>query len=368
MVTCLINSYTSSLKIFAAVTLFRRPAPVRQHPGRTAKACVASQRSARASLSFLALALAASVCTGTAAAQEYPAKPIRLVVGFPPGGGVDIAARLIAAEMQKTLGHTVMIENRSGAHGGIGAELVAKSAPDGYTLLMGNTGSLAINPALYPKLSYDAKRDFAAVALVSTTPLVVLVNPSLPVKSLNDFVALAKSRPGEVAFGSSGSGGISHLTIELLKLQTGINMLHVPYRGSAPAVADLVGGQLQMLVEGMPLATQFVQANKLRALAITSAQRSPIFPDVPTVTETGLPDFRVTAWYGIVAPAGTPATIIAALNRSINTALKDPGFVKKLAQQGSDAAGGTPAQFSEFLDQELTRWAAAVKASGAKID
>lgn len=312
--------------------------------------------------------LAALAIGAPAVAQDYPAKPIRLVVGFPPGGGVDIAARLIGAEMQKTLGQPIVIENRPGAGGGIGAESVAKANADGYTLLMGNTGSLTINPSLYPKLGYDTQRDFAAVGLVSTSPLVVAVNPSLPANSLSELLALAKKRPGETSFGTGGNGSIAHLTVELLKAQTGADLSHVPYKGGTPAVTDVVAGQLQMVVEGVPLVAPFVQQKKLRALVVTSAKRSPALPDVPTVIESGFPDLVITAWYGIVAPAGTSPAIVARLNQSIAVALGSPGLREKLNQQGSEAAGGTPGQFSDFLRQELARWAKAVKVSGAKIE
>jgi tripartite-type tricarboxylate transporter receptor subunit TctC len=315
-----------------------------------------------------ALALAAFAFTGAAAAQDYPTKPIRIVVGFPPGGGVDIVARQIGAEMQKTLGQPIVIENRPGAGGSIGAEFVAKSAADGYTLLMGNTGSLTINPSLYPKLGYDTQRDFAPVGLISTSPLVVAVNPSLPAKSLGEFLALAKKRPGETNFGTGGNGSIAHLTVELLKARTNVDMTHVPYKGGTPAVTDVVAGQLQMVVEGVPLVAPFVQQKKLRALVVTSAKRSPALPDVPTVVEAGFPDLVSTAWYGIVAPAGTPPAIVARLNQSIGTALGNPGFRENLNRQGSEAAGGTPGQFGDFLKQELARWSKAVKVSGAKIE
>ena len=315
-----------------------------------------------------ALALAALVLAAPAAAQDYPTKPIRLVVGFPPGGGVDIAARLIGAEMQKTLGQAVVIENRPGAGGGIGAEFVAKAAADGYTLLMGNTGSLTINPSLYPKLGYETQRDFTPVGLVSTSPLVVAVNPLLAANTLNELLALAKKRPGETSFGTGGNGSIAHLTVELLKAQTNVDLAHVPYKGGTPAVTDVVAGQLQMVVEGVPLVAPFVQQKKLRALMVTSAKRSSALPEVPTVIEAGFPDLVITAWYGIVAPAGTPPAIVARLNQAIVSALANPGLREKMNQQGSDAAGGTPSQFGDFIRQELARWAKAVKVSGAKIE
>jgi tripartite-type tricarboxylate transporter receptor subunit TctC len=315
----------------------------------------------------VAFMVAALAVVAPATAQDYPNRPIRLIVGFPPGGGVDITARLLSVNMTQALGRAVVVENRSGAAGNIATEYVAKADPDGYTLLMGNTGSLTINPFLYPHLSFQTQRDFAPVALISTAPLAMVVHPSVPAKSLQDFIAMAKASPGKVNFGTGGSGSIAHLTMELLMLQTGTKMLHIPYRGGTPAISDLVAGQLQMVVEGVPLVSPLVLAGKLRALAVTSAARSPVLPDVPTAVESGFPKFVVTAWYGIVAPAATPAAVVSRLNKVVNDALKDPGLREKLAQQGSDAAGGTPAQFGEHLKHELARWQEAVKVSGAKI-
>ena len=314
------------------------------------------------------LALAACACAAGAAAQGYPARPIRLVVGFPPGGGVDIVARALGAELQKSLGQTVIVDNRPGAGGGLAAELVAKSPPDGYTLLMGNTGSLTINPYLYAKVGYRTLHDFAPVGLVSSSPLVFVVHPSLPAHTLAELLALARQRPGQLNFGTGGNGSISHLTAELLKLRTGVAMTHVPYKGGSPAIMDLLAQQLQLVVEGVPLVAPFVKDQKLRAVVVTSATRSPALPGVPTVVEAGFPDLVTSAWYGIVAPAGTPPAVVAALNRAINAAVADPAFRDGLLAQGGEAVGGTPAQFGDFLARELARWSGAAKASGAKID
>ncbi|ANN79845.1 Bug family tripartite tricarboxylate transporter substrate binding protein [Bordetella flabilis] len=313
------------------------------------------------------LAATALCCGAAATAQGYPDRPIRMIVGFPPGGGVDITARLLAAGMTKVLGQSIVVENRSGAAGNIATEFVAKAAPDGYTILMGNTGSLAINPSLYPNAAYDTLRDFAPVALVSTAPLALVVHPSVPARTLKEFIDMARRDPGKLSFGTGGSGSIAHLTMELLMMQTGVSMLHVPYRGGTPAISDLVAGQLQMVVEGVPLVSPLVLAGKLRALAVTSAHRSPVLPDVPTAVEAGYPDFVVTAWYGIVAPKGTPDTVVQKLNAAANQALADPDLRAKLAQQGSDPAGGTPGAFADHLARELARWGQAVKTSGAKV-
>jgi tripartite-type tricarboxylate transporter receptor subunit TctC len=300
-------------------------------------------------------------------AQGYPDRPIRMIVGFPPGGGVDMVARLMASGMTKVLNQSIVVENRSGAAGSIATEYVAKAPADGYTILMGNTGSLAINPSLYPNSAYDTLRDFRPVALVSTSPLALVVHPGVPAHSLKDFIDMARREPGKVNFGTGGSGSIAHLTMELLMLQTGTRMLHVPYRGGTPAITDLVAGQLQMVVEGVPLVSPLVRAGKLRALAVTSSKRSQVLPDVPTAAESGFPDFVVTAWYGIVVPEGTPDAVVQRLNAAANQALADPDLRAKLAQQGSDAAGGAPADFGKFLEQEVGRWGDAVRKSGAKV-
>jgi len=310
----------------------------------------------------------ASLSAFSAHSQEYPTKPIRMLVGFPPGGGVDIVARMMAAEMQKTLGQPITVENRAGAAGNIATDAVAKAAPDGYTILMGNTGSLAINPALYSNLPFNTLKDLAAVAMVSTSPLVILVNSSQPAKTLGELITTAKQQKGRLSYGTGGAGSISHLAMELLKAQTGADLLHIPYRGGSPAITDLLGGQLQVVVEGVPIAAPFVKSGKLRALAVTSPTRSSALPEVSTGAEAGFPELNATAWYGVMAPAGTPAPILARLNASLNDALKNQAVRDKLALQGSDAAGGTPAAFEDFLKKEATRWAAAVKTSGAKVE
>jgi tripartite-type tricarboxylate transporter receptor subunit TctC len=317
---------------------------------------------ARSIVTALAL-LPSALC-----AQAFPAKPVRLLVGFPAGGGVDVIARQLAQELAKPLGQPVVVDNRPGAAGNIAVELTVKSPPDGYTLLMGNVGSLAINPGLYTKLPFDTVRDLAPVSLVATVMLVVIVHPSLPVKSLRELVALAKSRPGQLNYGSAGSGGITHLAVELLKAQNGIVLLHVPYKGSAPAFTDLVGGQLQVMIDAIPAPLPFIQAGRLRALAVTATTRSPALPEVPTTAEAGFPQFVATGWQGIVAPAGTPAAIVNRLNAEIGKALTAPEFRDKLIAQGSDPAPGTPDQFGAFLRSELAKWVEVVRVSGAKLE
>ena len=314
----------------------------------------------------LALGLAAFTVATLASAQAYPSKPIRLVVGFPAGGGVDLVARVVGLELQKALGQPVVIDNRAGAGGGIAAELVAKSPADGYTLLMGNTGSLTINPALYPNIKYDTRHDFAPIGLVASSPLALVVHPAVPAQSIADLVK--RSKDTAMNYGTGGNGSISHLTVELLKMRSGARMAHVPYKGGAPAVTDLLGQQLQVVVDGVPLLAPYVKDRKLRALAVTSAARVASLPDVPTLVEAGFPDLVVTAWYGIVAPAGTPPEVVATLNKALNAAIATAYVRDNLRSQGSDAIGGTPAQFAEFLGRELDRWSGAVKASGAKVE
>jgi tripartite-type tricarboxylate transporter receptor subunit TctC len=312
----------------------------------------------------------ALICLAASAgyAQEYPTRPVRMLVGFPAGGGVDIAARLMADEMQKTLGQPIVVENRAGAAGTIATEAAARAAPDGYTLLMGNTGTLAINAALYPKLRFDVHKDLTPVALVSTSPLLLLVNPAQPAKTLGELIETVKKQKSPLVYGTGGSGSISHLAMELLREKAGIELQHVPYRGRSPAITDLMCIQVPEVIEGLPIAAPFIRSGKLRALAITSAKRSPVVPDVPTGAEAGFPEFNATAWYGIMAPAGTPAPIVARLNAAVNAALKNPMVLDKLLQQGSEAAGGTPAAFGDYLQKEGQRWSAAVKSSGAKVE
>ena len=305
---------------------------------------------------------------GDAAAQTYPEHPIRLVVPFPPGGTTDIIAREVGQQLTQTLGQSVVIDNRPGAGGNIGSELVARSAPDGYTLLMCTVGTHAINPSLYAKLPYDHIADFAPVILVASVPNVLEVTPTLPVYSVADLIKLAKQKPGQINFASSGSGTSIHLSGELFKAMAGVDMTHVPYRGSAPALADLISGQVQVMFDNLPSSLGQIKAGKLRAIAVTSAQRAPALPDVPTIAESGLPGFEATAWFGVVAPAGTPPAVIARINRDLNQWLQTPDAREKLLAQGAVAEGDTPQQFAAYIRAETEKWARVVKASGAKVD
>jgi tripartite-type tricarboxylate transporter receptor subunit TctC len=311
--------------------------------------------------------LLACVAPG-AVAQTYPNHVIRLVVPFPAGGTTDILARAAAQKLTESLGQAVVVDNRPGAGGNIGADLVAKSTPDGYTLLMGTVGTHAINPSLYAKMPYDHVKDFVPVVLVAGVPNVLVVNPSLPVNSVADLIKLAKSKPGAINFASSGSGTSIHLSGELFKTMAGVDMTHVPYKGSAPALTDLVGGQVQIMFDNLPSSLALIRSGKLRAVAVTSSTRAPALPDVPTIAESGLPGFEASSWFGVLAPAGTPAPIVAKLNAEVNKWLQSPEAREQLLAQGAAAAGGTPEQFAAHIRAETEKWAKVVKASGAKVD
>jgi tripartite-type tricarboxylate transporter receptor subunit TctC len=303
-----------------------------------------------------------------ASAQTYPSKAIRLVVPFPPGGTTDILAREVGQRLTEVFGQPVVIDNRPGAAGNIGSDIVAKSAPDGYTLLLCTVSSHAINPGLYSKLPYDHIKDFAPVILVARVPNVLVVNPDVPVNTVADLVKLAKERPGQINFASSGSGTSIHLSGELFKTMAGVDMVHVPYKGSAPALTDLIGGQVQIMFDNLPSSLPQIKAGKLRAIAVTSAQRAPALPNVPTIAESGLPGFEATSWFGVLAPAGTPPAIITRLNAEIDKWLQSPEAKEKLLAQGAAAAGGTPEQFATYIRSETEKWAKVIKASGAKVD
>ena len=312
--------------------------------------------------------LAAVVFAAGAAHAQYPDKPVRVIVPFPAGGGGDILARTMTNRIATELKQAIVIDNRAGAGGNIGAEAAARSAPDGYTLLYGTNGTHAINPTLYKKISFDPVKDFVPVSRLTRIAAIVVVNPALPVNSVAELIAYAKANPGKVTFGSAGNGTTSHLAGELFKSTAGVDIVHVPYKGGAAAITDLIGGQINMMIEVMPNAFQFVKSGKVRALAVTTAQRSAVAPDIPTLAESGLPGFEVSAWDGIWAPAGTPPAIVDKLNDAIRRSLEDPALKDALFQRGAEPVPSTPDALGKHVASELERWAKVVRASGATVD
>jgi len=302
------------------------------------------------------------------ATADFPTRAIRIVVPFPAGGATDIAARLIAERMTAGWKQPVTVDNRPGAGGNIGSDVVAKSAPDGYTLIMGVTGSHAINTSLYAHMPYDPVKDFEPITQVAVVPNVIVVHPSVPARTLPELVALAKREPGKLNYASLGSGTAAHLTMEMFKATAGIDLTHIPYKGSAPAVADLIAGQVQVMVDGLPSALPHVKAGKLRALAVTSAHRSPAAPELPTIAESGYAGFSADAWSGLFAPRGTPKSIVDKLALETQRILKLPEVKQRLADLGAEAVGSTPAEFAEHVRTEIDKWARVVKASGARVD
>lgn len=300
-----------------------------------------------------------------AQAQAFPTKAITIVVPFSAGGTTDILARVLGQFISKDLGQPVIIDNRAGAGGNIGTQLVARAAPDGYTILMGTVGTHAINQSLYPKLAFDPIKDFAPLTRVALVPNLLVANPAQPFKTVKELMAYAKANPGKVTFGSSGSGTSIHLSGELFKQMAGVDLQHVAYKGSAPAVNDLLGNHIAIMFDNMPSAISHVKAGKLRPLAVTTAQRSPALPDVPTIAEAGVPGYEATSWFGLLAPAKTPAPVVAKLNAAILKALADPDVKNKLLEQGAEPAGETPAQFAAFIASETVKWGKIVKQSGA---
>jgi tripartite-type tricarboxylate transporter receptor subunit TctC len=315
----------------------------------------------------LAIVLAAFASSLAFAQATYPSKPVRLVVPFPAGGTTDILARAAAQKLSEAWGQQVIVDNRPGAAGNIGAELVAKAAPDGYTLLMGTVGTHAINPSLYAKMPYDHVKDFVPVILVAGVPNVLVVNPGVPVNSVPELIAYAKANPGKLNFASSGSGTSIHLSGELFKTMTGVQMTHVPYKGSAPALTDLMGGQVQLMFDNLPSSLAFIKAGKLRALGVTSAARAAALPDTPTIADT-VPGFEASSWFGILAPAGTPRDVVVKVNAETAKWLASPDAKEKLAGQGANVAGGSPEAFAKHIQMETAKWAKVVKDSGAKVD
>ncbi len=304
----------------------------------------------------------------TLRAQSYPSKPIRLIIPFPPGGSTDILGRSLAQKLSEAWGQQVLVDNRGGAGGTIGADLAAKAPADGYTLLMGHIGTLAVNVSLYPKLSYDPVRDFAPVSMVALVPNVLVVHPALPVKNVTELIAYAKANPGKLNYSSGGNGSAAHLAVEYFKLQTKTEIVHVPYKGTGPSVTDLIAGQVSMTMTGAPAVMPHVQSGRIRALGVSSPQRIPALAQIPTVAESGVPGFDATQWYGVVAPVGTPKDIVARLNAEIRKIMQSKEMLERLNTEGAISAAGTPEQFDAYIKSEIARWGAVVKAAGMKAD
>ncbi|ARP81196.1 hypothetical protein CAL12_10320 [Bordetella genomosp. 8] len=303
-----------------------------------------------------------------ALAQAYPDHPITLVVGFPPGGGVDLVARPLAERLSKQLGQPVIVENRGGAAGNIAMDYVARARPDGYTLMIGNLGMLSANPLLYPNLNFDVAKSFAPVARLVVTPLLAIVPAKLPATSMKQFVDLAKQEPGKMFFGSGGTGNINHLAVELLKMQTGVQITHVPYKGSAPALTALVSDEVQLDIDGLNILLPQVKGGMARALAVTGEKRAPALPDVPTMKEAGFPGMTVYGWQGVFVPAGTPQPIVDRLTGEVEKALRDPALAQRLSEQGTDPAFQNAADFQKYITAEQERWGKVIKTANIKVE
>ena len=320
----------------------------------------------QSALRAISLLAATTVALAAAAAQDYPSRPITLIVPYAAGGGNDVMARTAAEKMSKTLGQQIVIENRGGAGGSIATRAIAKAEPDGYTLGLGGTGTLAINPTLYGNVGYDPRKDFAPVGLIATSALIVCVHPSLPARSIPDLIALAKKEPGKLNYASAGAGSGIHLGTEYFAAMAGIKLTHIPYKGSAPALTDLVGGHVAIYFSSLPPAVGLLKQGKVRALAVTGAKRSPIFPELPTVAEAALPGFEAVLHYGIVAPAGTPRPVIEKLSAALRAAVMSDDLKARLADDGAEPLPSTPEEYAADIDREETKWSAIVRTSGAK--
>ncbi|MHB2169358.1 Bug family tripartite tricarboxylate transporter substrate binding protein [Alsobacter sp. R-9] len=322
----------------------------------------------RQMLTLAAAAVAATALAGEARAQAWPTKPITLVVPFTPGGSTDILARLLGQKLQTALGQSVVIESRPGAGGSIGSDAVAKAAPDGYTLLMGHIGTLAVNPAIYPKLPYDPLKSFAHVSMIARVHNVFVVNPDVPAKSIGELIAYAKANPGKLNYATGGNGSAAHIATAAFADAAGVDIVHVPYRGTAPAVTDLLGGRVQLMFTGAPVVLPLAQGGKLRALGVSGTTRLKSASDIPTIAEAAIPGFEASQWYGIVAPAGTPPEIVARLNAEIVKAMEDPAVVERLALEGADVWTSTPEAFKAHIEAEIKRWGDLVRRANIKAD
>ena len=325
------------------------------------------KRVIRASVALSVFVVMASLST-PAAAQAYPVKPVRLVLPYPPGGGSDTIGRPLAQKLSESLGQQVVVENRGGANGNIGMEHAARAAPDGYTLVFALTAQLAVNPALYGKIPYDPVKDFAPITLLGSGVYILVVHPSLPVKTVKQLVALAKAQPGQIAYSSSGNGSGGHLAAELMNSMAGIKMLHVPYKGGGPALVDLIAGQVQVLFSTQLASWPHIQSGRIRALAVSTAKRPASIPDLPTIAEAGLPGYDAGVWYGVLAPAGTPRDIVMRLNGDIIKALGQPDYRALLVNNGIEPIGSPPGELGQYIRSELVKWAKVVKEAGVRVD
>jgi len=327
-----------------------------------------SRRSRSRHAIALTLVIVAAVCVQSASGQSYPSKPVRIVVPFAPGSTIDIIGRIIAPKLTEALGQPVLVDNRPGAGGMVGMDAVAKAPPDGHTLVIGALGPLAMNPALYPKTPFDPVRDFAAVSLLATGPVAIAVHPSVPARNVKELIELAKRQPGKLNFGSPGVGTSPHLTGELLKMLTGTDIVHVPYKGNAEALTDLVSGRVSIVFTGVPPVVPLVKAGRVRLLATTGRQRTVQLPDVPTIVEAGLPGAQVLIWYGVVAPIATPTELVARLNREIVKIMQAPDTREKFSQQGIEPETSTPEQFAQLIREEYARWTKVIRTVGIKLE
>lgn len=319
-------------------------------------------------LRFTILLVAVVSTAGPVSAQQYPAKPVRMIIGFPPGGGTDIIGRIVAQRMSEGLKQQILPDNRGGASGQIGAELTAKAPPDGYTIMMAHIAAMSILPSLYPKLPYDPVRDFAPISLVAISPQLVVTHPSLPVKNIKELIALAKARPGDIHYASVGIGTVQHLAGELFNLRAGIKMVHVPFKGGGPSAQNLVAGHVQLSFDVIPVVINHVKAGKLRPIAVTAEKRTPLMPDVPTVNESGLKGIELATWWGLVAPAAVGKDVIARLHGEAVRALQLPDVKERIAANGADVVGNSPEEFATFIRNERDKYARIVKEANVKLD
>lgn len=314
----------------------------------------------------LALLVCAACLPQVHAQDRYPAKPVRLIVPFPPGGGNDILGRLVSAKLTEQLGESVIVDNRGGASGIVGTELATRAIPDGYTLLMGAVSTISINPVFHPKLPFDTLKDLTPIGLIATTPSMMVIHPAIPAKDVEELIAYAVAKPGTLGFASAGNGSSAHLAGELLNMMAKLDLLHVPYKGTGPAVNDVVAGRVAMTISNIPSVLPMVQAERLRALAVTSSKRSAIVPDLPTVAESGLPGYEVEIWYGILAPAGTPKAIASRLNKELRAVLDLPDVKERLASLGAEPSPSSPEAFAKRIRTDMKKWGDVIQVSGAK--